>query len=260
MTTIDPGLDTKQPADLAAPAWKRYTHGHHWRTQAEEFDGAKLGFWLFLTTEVLLFGGIFCAYFIFRTLYPASFAEGSAALDSRIRAINTALLLLSSYTMACSIYCMQTNQQKRAQINLWATIAFGAVFVLLKFFLEYMPKWSGWFLSFDPFLHYETTKSAWGGLLVYVEGYGGKRPGQLFDYPFATDPNMPLWWSVYYSGTVIHAAHVLIGMALIARVAIKGLKGHYGPKYYTGVEIAGLYWHLVDLIWIFLFPLLYLIH
>jgi len=247
------------------PAWKKYVHGHHWRTQSEEFDGVKLGFWLFLTTEVLLFGGIFCAYAIFRTLYPAAWAEGSHTLNWKIGCFNTAVLLISSYTMAASIYSIQTDQQKRARINLIVTFFCGLLFVLIKLCLEYIPKWSGYFLIWDPAIHHHAAsivqgKTAFFGLFQFVDGYGGKRPGALFDHPFAVDPHVPLWWAVYYCGTAIHALHVLIGMALIARVYVKVCKGHYGPTYYSGVEIAGLYWHLVDLIWIFLFPLLYLVH
>lgn len=263
MTTIDAhGSGHANKGDAKTPGWKSYKHGHHWRSQEEEFDGSKLGFWLFLSTEVLLFGGIFCAYVIFRTLYPGAWKEGSQLLDWKVGGLNTAVLLVSSYTMAASIYCFQTNQQKRAQVNLWITFICGALFVLIKLGFEYVPKWSGWFLAFDPNLHHYTDsgKTALGGLFHFVEGYGGKRPGSLFDHAFSVDKNMPLWWSVYYAGTAIHATHVLIGMVLIARVAIKGAKGHYGPTYYTGVELCGLYWHLVDLIWIFLFPLLYLIH
>lgn len=262
MTTIDAhGSSTTS----GGARWKRYTHAHHWRSQTEEFDGSKLGFWLFLTTEVLLFGGIFCAYFIFRTLYPAAWHEGSQALNWKIGCFNTAVLLVSSYTMACSIYCFQTDQQARAKRNLIITFVCGAAFVAIKLLLEYIPKWSGWFFVLDPSLadHAGTMvhgKTAFMGLFQFVEGYGGKRPGAFFAYPFAQDPHVPIWWSVYYCGTAIHALHVLIGMALIARVYVKSLKGTYGPTYYTGAEICGLYWHLVDLIWIFLFPLLYLIH
>ncbi len=256
-------LDTRpnQPA-ANKPVWSRYVHGHHWRTAAEEFDGAKLGFWLFLTTEVLLFAGIFCAYALFRAMYPEAWAEGSGSLDWKWGALNTVVLLVSSYTMAASIYAFQTDQQKRAQINLLITLVAGFAFLAIKFLFEYTPKWSGYFFVLDPALsHYpESGKTALGGLFHFVEGYGGKRPGELFSYPFAESANMPLWWSVYYCGTSLHALHVIIGMILIARVYVKGVKGHYGPTYYTGVEIAGLYWHLVDLIWIFLFPLLYLIH
>jgi len=260
MTTLD------SHQNQGSSSWKGYVHGHHWRTQSEEFDGCKLGFWLFLTTEVLLFGGIFCAYAIFRVLYPGAWAEGSSMLNWRVGCFNTAVLLLSSYTMAMSIYCFQTNQKKRGEMNLLVTFICGLGFVAIKLLLEYIPKWSGWFFVFDPSLHhYEAAivegKTAFFGLFQFVDGYGGKRPGLLFDHAFATDMNLPLWWSVYYCGTAIHAAHVLIGMALIARVWYKSIRTNaYGPTYYAGVEFTGLYWHLVDLIWIFLFPLLYLIH
>lgn len=228
-------IDTKTAANLGLekpkPLWARYTHGHHWRSSADEFDGCKTGFWLFLATEILLFAGIFCAYALFRALYPAAWAEGSATLDWRWGALNTVILLISSYTMAASIYCFQTNQQSRARLNLGVTFFCGLMFLAIKFSFEYLPKWME-----------------------------GKRPGSLFEYPFATDPNMPLWWSVYYCGTSLHALHVIIGMILIARVFIRSFKGHYGPTHYTYPELTGLYWHIVDLIWIFLFPLLYLIH
>lgn len=248
-----------------AARWQRYVHAHHWRTQADEFDGCKLGFWLFLATEVLLFGGIFCGYAIFRTLYPAAWAEGSSSLDWKIGCFNTAVLLVSSYTMAVSIYCIQTGKQSRARWNLAVTFFLGLAFVILKLALEYIPKWSGFFFIYDPALGHHTSmivegKTAFFGLFQFVEGYGGKRPGMLFSYPFAVDPQVPVWWAIYYCGTAIHAAHVLMGMALIARVWYLAGKGTYGPTYYSGVEITGLYWHLVDLIWIFLFPLLYLIH
>lgn len=246
------------------PLWQRYKAAHHWRTQAEEFDGVKLGFWLFLTTEVLLFGGIFCAYAIFRTLYPAAWKEGSSVLDWKVGGLNTAVLLISSYTMAVSIYYIQVGKISRARLNLMFSFLCGGLFVTLKLLLEYTPKWSGWFFFLDPALGHHTVDASAGhgllGLFRFVEGYGGKRPGSLFEFGFGHDPHLPLWWSVYYCGTAIHALHVLIGMALIFRVWRLAGKGVYGPTYYTGVEIAGLYWHLVDLIWIFLFPLLYLIH
>ncbi len=266
MSTIDlkhahgPGHDV----DSGAPAYQRYKHQHHWRSQAEEFDGVKLGFWLFLATEVLLFGGIFCAYAIFRMMYPTAWAEGSGQLDWKWGAANTVVLLLSSYTIATSIFACQTGQFKRMRMNLLVTLICGLLFLVIKFTFEYTPKWSGYFFVLDPSLpHHEgalTGQTALGGLFKEVAGYGGKRPGMYFDHPFATDANMPLWWSVYYSGTSLHALHVIVGMILILRVYLKSLKMQYGPTYYTGVEIAGLYWHLVDLIWIFLFPLLYLIH
>lgn len=253
-------LDTRQP-DAAAPLWQRYRPGHHWRSQDEEFDACKLGFWLFLATEVLLFAGIFCAYAVFRFKYPEAFLNGSQQLDWKWGGLNTVVLLISSYTVAASIRSFQLNRQSAARRYLIITLACALLFLLIKFTFEYMPKWSGWFIAFDPALsHYETAQTAWGGLLHYVDGYGGKRPGFLFAYPFAQDPNEVLWWSLYYSATGIHALHVVIGGALLLWVYVRSLKGAYGPTHYTMVETSGLYWHLVDLVWIFLFPLLYLIH
>lgn len=213
------------------PLWQTITHGHHWRSKDEEFDGLKTGMWLFLATEVLLFAGLFVAYAIFRYLHPEAFANGSGYLDWRWGTLNTVVLLISSYTMAASIHYAQVNQQRKMQVCLLLTIAFGFLFLIIKGVFEYAPKWAA-----------------------------GKRPGVFFDYPFSSDPYEPLWWSVYYCATGIHAFHVIIGMSLIFWIYLRSLKGMYGPRHYTGVEITGLYWHLVDLIWIFLFPLLYLIH
>lgn len=255
-------IDRHEPG--AAPRYKQYAHAPHWRSQAEEFDGVKFGFWLFLATEILLFGGIFCSYAIFRTLYPDAWAEGSSYLDWRWGGLNTVVLLLSSYSAATAVYCAQTDRQKRMQRNLLFTVICGGVFVAIKFIFEYTPKWSGYFFVLDPALAHHTqdlTGNTWlGGLFKEVAGYGGKRPGELFGYPFAKAPNLGLWWGIYYAGTGLHALHVIVGMILLTRVYLKSFKRTYGPTYYTGVEIAALYWHLVDLIWIFLFPMLYLIH
>lgn len=260
-------IDTRQATQLGgpgedAPLYQKYKQAHHYRSAAEEFDACKLGFWLFLTTEVLLFAGIFVAYAIFRTWYPEAWAEGSSQLDWRWGGANTIVLLVSSYTMAAGIYCIQTGQFARARVNLLFTLVCGFLFLAIKGLFEYGPKLTGWFFFIDPSLshHADSGITALGGLFHFVEGYGGKRPGQWFDYAFAKDAHIPMWWSVYYSGTALHALHVVVGMCLIGRVYLRTFKGHYGPTHYTAVEIAGLYWHLVDLVWIFLFPLLYLIH
>ncbi|MCC6677027.1 MAG: cytochrome c oxidase subunit 3 [Phycisphaerales bacterium] len=263
MTTLDV-RQHGQPYDAppSGPLWSRYKHAHHYRSAEEEFDAVKLGMWLFLATEVLLFAGLFCAYAVFRMLYPQAFYNGSHYLDWKWGGFNTVILLISSYTMAMSIRNCQRGEFRRMRLNLAFTIFCGALFVLIKLVFEYTPKWSGYFFVLDPALHHyaDSGKTALFGLFHYVDGYGGKRPGMWFNYAFASDPYEPLWWGVYYSATSIHALHVLIGMTLIGRVLLRSFKGHYGPSHYTAVEISGLYWHLVDLIWIFLFPLLYLIH
>jgi cytochrome c oxidase subunit III len=226
---LEPG--SLAPSEQRPMPWQRYKAAHHFRNKEEEFDAVKFGMWLFLSTEVLLFAGLFVAYATFRMLHPEAFANGSGYLDWRWGGLNTIVLLVSSYTMAASIRNVQLQQFDRAKFNLIFTIVCGGVFLAIKFIFEYGPKWAQ-----------------------------GKRPGKLFDYPFSSDPYEHLWWSVYYSATGIHATHVVIGMALIFWVWNRVRKGMYGPTHYTGVEMVGLYWHIVDLIWIFLFPLLYLIH
>lgn len=261
MTTL-PIHDPSSPKEGGARLpWQEYKAAHHFRNKEEEFDGVKLGMWLFLATEVLLFSGLFCAYTIFRILHPQAFSNGSHYLDWRWGGLNTVVLLVSSYTMAASIRNVQLQQFARAKFNLLFTLFCGLAFLIIKFVFEYTPKWSGYFFVLDPSLkhHTDSGKTALGGLFHFVEGYGGKRPGEFFNYPFSTDPYEHLWWSVYYSATAIHALHVVIGMSLIFWVFMRARKGMYGPTHYTGVEMSGLYWHLVDLVWIFLFPLLYLI-
>ena len=231
MTTID--THGHVPPAQSGPMYKRYRHAHHWRSDAEEFDACKTGFWLFLSTEVLLFAGLFVAYAVFRMLYPEAFKNGSSLLDWRWGGLNTIVLLVSSYTMAMGIHHVQMGHFTRARINLALTLLAGLGFLCIKGTLEYYPK-----------------------LMA------GKAPGQFFTYPYASNPHEPIWWSVYYCATAIHASHVIIGMALISRALwrLRPSKLHYGPTHYTYVELTGLYWHLVDLVWIFLFPLLYLIH
>jgi len=231
MTTID-----AKPAKPSAPAgpkpkWATRKHWHHWRTSEDEFDACKLGMWLFLTTEVLLFAGIFVAYAIFRIWYPESFAAGSHSLDWRWGGLNTVILLISSFTVAFSIRNAQLNQRGWLVFNLAVTLLCAGLFLVIKFVFEYGPKWAE-----------------------------GKRPGSLFSYTGSEHSHEHIWWTIYYCATGIHALHVVIGGALLFVIMLKAMRGHYGPKHYTGVEVAGLYWHLVDVIWIFLFPLLYLIH
>lgn len=233
MTTIDANSPAHHghEIDPNKPLYQQYKHGHHFRNADEEFDACKTGMWLFLATEVLLFAGLFMAYTYFRFKYPEAFANGSQYLDWRWGALNTVILLISSYTAAMAVRNAQLNQQAKLRLNLTITIVCGLLFIAIKFIFEYLPKWSQ-----------------------------GKRPGSLFSYPFTHDAWEPMWWSVYYSATAIHALHVVIGAGLLAWCLRRSLKRAYGPTHYTMVENSALYWHLVDLIWIFLFPLLYLVH
>jgi len=214
-----------------APPWATHTHQPHWRNGEDEVDAAKMGMWLFLSTEILLFSGMFCAYIVFRMLYPEAFHHASHYyLSWQIGAINTGVLLLSSYTVVMAIRSAQLNKQFWLKVNLLVTIACGIFFLATKIGLEYMPKIAK-----------------------------GELPGAGFTYPNAENAYEPIFMSVYWVATAIHGSHVLVGVLLLGWCLWKSTKLHYGPKHITSLENVGLFWHLVDVIWIFLFPMLYLV-
>lgn len=224
-----------ETTDSKKPYWERYKPQSHWRSADDEFEAAKLGMWLFLSTELLLFSGMFCAYFILRMFYPESFQGASHHyLDWRVGAFNTGVLLISSFTVALGVRNAQLNQRSFLVFNMIFSAACGALFLVLKLWLEYFPKIQK-----------------------------GEIPGGFFGYPgghgYTPSDYDQLFLSVYWVATAIHGFHVLIGVLLLLWVARRAWKGHFGPTHYTSVENVGLYWHLVDLIWIFLFPLLYLV-
>ncbi len=212
-------------------SWRNRKHQPHWRTAEDEFDAAKLGMWLFLATEVLLFGGMFCAWAILHHWYPEAF-EGASAhyLSWKIGAANTGVLLLSSFTVAWGVRNAQLNQQGLLQMNLLISIVCGLFFLVVKIVMEYIPKIQK-----------------------------GELPGINYAYTHGEYAHEPIFLSIYWVSTAIHGFHVLVGVGVLFWLYLKAVKGHFGPKYYTPIEVGGLYWHLVDLIWIFLFPLLYLV-
>jgi cytochrome c oxidase subunit 3 len=216
--------------DLSKPPSERYQAASHFKDREHEFDSVKMGVWLFLGTEILLFSGMFCAYFIFRMMHPEAFVAGSHLLDVRWGLLNTIVLLISSYTVAAGVRHAQTGNLKWLQINIVLTFLAGLVFILIKFVFEY-----------------------WHKIQV------GELPGEFFFYPYARTQYEPLWWGVYWGATGIHASHVIVGMGLFAWLFVRTRRGEFGPSHYNAVEGVGLYWHIVDIVWIFLFPLLYLI-
>jgi len=230
MTTI-----TNTSASVSQEPWERYKHQPHWRNNEDEFEAAKLGMWIFLATELLLFSGFFCAYFILRMFYPESFRGASEHyLDWRIGAINTIVLLVSSWNVAVAVRAAQVGKKKLLAFNVFFASLLGIVFLVLKIGLEYIPK-----------IHKGELP---GGNFWFAGAHG-------YD-PSAYDP---MFLSVYWVSTATHGFHVLVGVLLLWWIGWRALKGHFGPKHYTAVENIGLYWHLVDIIWIFLFPLLYLV-
>jgi cytochrome c oxidase subunit 3 len=204
-------------------------HAHHFESVEHEFEAGKLGMWLFLVTEVMLFGVLFAGYGLFHYLYPEMFREAHHHLNKIMGGTNTVVLLVSSLTMALAIAYVQRDQIAKAKTMLIITFVCACGFLVIKFF-EYREK----------FHH---------GLL----------PGDYFTGEGFKHANAPLFYSFYFVMTGIHGLHVLIGMGLIGWIYFRTNRGDFNSHKFAPVEFVGLYWHIVDLIWIFLFPLLYLV-
>lgn len=209
-------------------AYEHHT-AHHFESADAEYRASKLGVWVFLMTEILMFGGLFVGYAIYHHKYPETFAAGSKFLDWKLGALNTVVLIFSSLTMALSIYYAQIGKKMMVLYNLYITLFCGVIFMIVKGF-EYTHKF-----------------------------HEGLYPGKFFSHAVEGVSNLPIYFSFYFCMTGLHGSHVLVGMGLITWLIIRAHKGHFGPKYFTPLECVGLFWHLVDLIWIYLFPLLYLV-
>jgi cytochrome c oxidase subunit III len=209
-------------------------HAHHFDSAEDEFEACKQGMWLFLVTEVLMIGGLFVAFGVFRGLYHDAFLQTHKLLSVKMGAINTVVLITSSLTMVLGVTATQRGQKDRAVLFHLATLFLAACFLVVKYF-EYTHKF-----------------------------HTGILPGGFFnpegaDAALKSMKGASIFISLYFIMTGIHGLHVVIGMGLIAWVLLRTLRNEFGPDYYTPVELVGFYWHFVDLVWIYLFPLLYLI-
>ena len=204
---------------------------HHFATAEQQLDSATLGMWTFLITEVLFFGGMFTAYVIYRSLYHDAFASTSQWMNVPLGGLNTGVLICSSLSMAMAVRAAQLGERNKQIISLILTMFFGIVFLGVKAF-EYHEKWREHLI-----------------------------PGPGFAYPEAPQffHNAQILFFLYFAMTGMHAVHMIIGLGLLTFLVINAYKSKYGPSYFTPVEMIGLYWHFVDVVWIFLFPLLYLI-
>jgi cytochrome c oxidase subunit III len=325
---------------------------HHWDTPVQQFEAGKLGMWLFLATEVLLFGGLFCAYAVWRGNHPELFKYGSQFLDTSLGATNTAVLILSSLTMAWAVTASQQNKRGLLILMLSLTLAGAATFLVIKYF-EYTHKFhEGWYPGikfYDVPSTYSHTFWAEGDAHNSAEatpslpetpggavhpptasvhapasetatstGHAPTQPANQDGFQLETlavtpggraatppveaptfqpaqpgpsglaaepvldmkpfefeqrhheatvhplrDPERPrnahMFFNIYFMMTGLHGVHVVIGMIVIMWLLVRAIKGHFSAEYFTPVDLGGLYWHIVDLIWIFLFPLFYLI-
>jgi cytochrome c oxidase subunit 3 len=209
--------------------WNERQHAHHFANGLEEFEACKQGMWIFLVTEVLFFSGMFLAYAILRVFYGDMMKDVHHLLDWRLGALNTVILICSSLSMALAVSASQRGEKEKIVRNLWITLACAGGFLVVKF-IEYRHK--------------------------FLEGM---LPGAHYTYAELKVAHAPTFFSVYFIMTGIHGLHVIIGMAVIYWLIRRAKRNEFGPTYFTPVEMTGLYWHFVDLVWIYLFPLLYLV-
>jgi cytochrome c oxidase subunit III len=210
---------------------------HQFEDLEQQQEADALGIWLFLVTEIMFFGGLFAAYAIYRWLYFLAFQGGSHILDIRLGAANTIVLLGSSLTMALSVRSAQTGNRRALVLFLAATMILGGIFLGVKAY-EYNQKFEEHVV---PSLDWAPEGQALARLAP-----GGLEHAQIYFF-------------FYFAMTGLHAVHMIIGMGLLLWLVLRARKNSFTPHYFAPVEVVGLYWHFVDIVWIFLFPLLYLI-
>lgn len=238
-------MSATEPINLAQPGHQaqaqlvadphRYGHhpdlAHHFDDLEQQRDADTLGMWAFLATELMFFGGVFGAFAIYRILYTQSFANAAGHLSVTMGTTNTFVLLFSSFTVVLAVNAAHHNQSRKAGMWFFVTIGLAVAFLVIKGF-EYHHDWEI-------------------GLVPALRDFG-------FD-KFPDGRQQKLFFLFYFPMTMIHALHMIIGIGVFAVVGYKAWKGRYSDQYYNPIEVSGLYWHFVDLIWVFLFPTLYLL-
>ena len=212
---------------------------HHFATEEQQRNAASLGMWIFLVTEIMFFGGMFCAYLIYRHWYFGDFGASSSSLDITLGTLNTIVLICSSLTVAMAVRSAQVGKQKAIVVYLILTLILGIGFLVIKG-VEYKAKFDEHHIP--------------GQADFHMEGSIPRHP----DIP-VNQAHAQMYFSLYFAMTGMHALHMIIGVGLFSYLTWKAWTGSYSPNYYTPVENGGLYWHFVDIIWIYQFPLLYLI-
>jgi cytochrome c oxidase subunit 3 len=205
------------------------TVAHHFDDSAQQHEASALGMWAFLITEAMFFGGMFLCYTVYRGRFAEAFAHASNHLDILLGAVNTAVLIGSSLTVALAVHAAHANKRKLLVGLLLLTALLGAIFLGIKF-TEYYHK--------------------------YTENLV---PGWNYVYDSAEARHAAIFFSLYFAMTGMHALHMIIGIGVFLVLTASAWRGRYSEFYYTPVELAGLYWHFVDIVWIFLFPLFYLL-
>jgi cytochrome c oxidase subunit 3 len=225
------------------------TVAHHFDDAEQQYTAAELGMWVFLATEVLFFGGMFAGYAVYRGYYTDAFIAGSRTLSLWLGTINTGVLLTSSLTMAFAVHAARANAQRALVGLLVATIVLGCIFLGIKV-VEYAEK-------FQPdHYHFPGEKFSFE---VHEEGAAGSEVFAADTSEARINPYVEIFFSFYFAMTGLHAVHMIIGVGLMVWLMILARRGRFWAAYSTPVELVGLYWHFVDIVWVYLFPLLYLI-
>lgn len=217
---------------------------HHFENLEQQHEANTLGMWVFLATEVMFFGGLFTGYAIYRSQYADDFQAASERLIVWLGAVNTAVLICSSLTMALALYSARIGSRKGLIGFLAATMLLGATFLGIKA-VEY-------YIDFEERLipGYQFDMEQWNKPGGHAE--------HARDHPVEPQ-HAELFFVFYFIMTLIHALHMIVGLSVLLVLLVRSIHGRYGAKYFTPIELVGLYWHFVDIIWVFLFPLLYLI-
>ncbi len=202
---------------------------HHFDNLEQQNEAGTLGMWVFLITEIMFFGGMFAAYILYRSFYPEAFAEASSELNALYGGINTLVLIGSSLTVVLAVFSAQVGNRRGQVIFLALTIFLGLVFLVIKS-IEYAEKFEKHHI-----------------------------PGPGFQWDGADAPHAQMFFFIYFAMTGVHALHMIIGIGIFAVLLYQAWRGRYTPEYHSPIEVGGLYWHFVDIVWIFLFPLLYLL-
>jgi cytochrome c oxidase subunit 3 len=206
-----------------------WTVAHHFDDAAQQHEASTLGMWAFLVTEIMFFGGMFLGYAVYRGSFPEVFSHASSHLDVALGTINTAVLIGSSLTVALALHAAQESKGRALSVFLVLTILLAMVFLGIKV-TEYYHKYEEQLI-----------------------------PGSNFTYHGEDPRRAAIFFSFYFAMTGMHALHMIIGIGIFLVLALQAWRGRYSEAYYTPVELAGLYWHFVDIVWIFLFPLFYLL-
>ena len=237
---------------------------HHFDSYEQQRESASLGVWVFLVTEIMFFGGLFTAYILYRTKYPAAFIAGSHQLDVMLGTVNTAVLIGSSLTMAMAVRSAQLGRSKAIAGFLVATIVLGSVFLGIKA-TEYHHKWVEHLIP-GPDFHLELEhlpthhgKPVTSELPTGIVGESRADVVLPMAGPKDIQAHTQLFFFLYFGMTGLHALHMVIGVGLLTWLIRPSLKGRFDGNNHNYVEGIGLYWHFVDIVWIFLFPLLYLV-